>query len=70
MHKQGVNDRYSISDELTNENSLLLFVVVYLRGELSIGIKYVINEATNIVYVNTKKNEKDHKFEKVIKNIR
>lgn len=70
MHKQGVNTKYSISEEFTNENSLLLLAVVYLRGEFNIGIKYVMNEAISIVYVNTKKKEKDHRFEKVIKNMR
>jgi len=70
MHKQGVRERYNISEELTKENSLLLLVVVYFKGEFRIGIRYVINDAINIVYVNTKKKENDHKFEKVIKNIK
>jgi hypothetical protein len=47
--KQGVSDKYSMSEEFTKENSLLLFAVVYLRGEFRIGIKYVINEAIRIV---------------------
>jgi hypothetical protein len=59
-----------MSEEFTSENSLLLFVVVYLRGEFKIGIRYVINEAISIVYVSTKKKEKDQRFEKVIKNIK
>ena len=70
IHKQGVNVKYSTSDEFTNENSLLLLAFVYLRGEFSIGMRYVMNEIISTVYVNKKKNEKDHRFEKVIKNIK
>ena len=49
MHKHGVTVTYNISEELTNENSLLLFAFVYLSGEFNIGIRYVINDAISIV---------------------
>ena len=39
IQKQGVNVKYSMSEELISENSLLLLVLVNLRGEFKIGIK-------------------------------
>ena len=50
-------------------NSLLLLDTEYLSGEFRIGSRYVIVEIIKIVYVKRKKNEKDHRPEKVTKNM-
>jgi len=54
---------------LTKVNSLLFLDAVYFRGEFITGSAYETRDAISTEYVIKKKKEKDHKLEKVIKNI-
>ena len=65
----GVKIVYKKSWPLTNENSLLFLEEVCFSGELSIGKAYETKDDISTVYVMKKKKEKDHRFEKVMKNI-